>query len=82
MFLPPKPWHDVQPGDVVMWAGVPRTVLGIEPVPPVYRVVYLEGIAPVMVLDFHDAYPVELDTHDAMMNLFAAGLAPEVIKEF
>ncbi len=77
-YLPPIRLDEVTPGMVITdGANVPRTVLGIGTARrPSVLVIYLEGLPPIEVYRHEHAQPVELDTADAIGNLFAADLNP------
>lgn len=79
--LPPIRWADVQPGTVVLDShGTPRIVLSNEPRHANMRLVFVEGLAPVVLWTEHPAHPVELDATDAIGTLYAAGftVTPDV----
>lgn len=78
--LPPTPWHLIAPGTVVLMdAAETRTVLQI--VGDIHGItVYAEGLVPFRVRGDAYAQPVELDTADAIGNLFAAGFTVTPIK--
>ena len=73
-YLPPIPWHLVTPGTVVLDGTMtPRAVVMNMP-HSVTRTVLREGVpSPIAVRHDDLAQPVELDTADAIGNLFAAG---------
>ena len=82
-YLPPIRLDEVTPGMVITdGANVPRTVLGFGTVRdrPDLLVIYLEGLPPIEVYRHEHAQPVELDTADAIGNLYIAGLNPTPIE--
>lgn len=81
--LPPVRWADVTPGTVVLLEGhtVPRTVaFNQDYAADGWHMIWMEGMSPFTVRPDDPAYPVELDTADAIGNLFAAGLTIGVIE--
>jgi hypothetical protein len=76
-YLPPRPWAQVKSGDVVMsFNGITRAVIANDPHPRLagHCMLLLEGLAePLVVRDYMPACVVELDTADAIGNLYAAG---------
>ncbi|MET0426689.1 MAG: hypothetical protein ABW046_22670 [Actinoplanes sp.] len=82
--LPPIPWRLVRPGTVVLDSrGTPRRVLENLQMGSALggRIVLVEGLLPAQVTNEWPAHPVELDTTDAIGNLFAADLTVTPIKE-
>lgn len=74
--LPPIPWADVRPGTVIMFNGIPRTVIMNMP-NSVTRTVLIEGVpAPLTMVPTFFVQPVELDETDAIGALHAADLNP------
>lgn len=83
-YLPPRPWVQVMPGDIVMsFEGVTRRVLVSDPHPRLagHRMLLLEGLAePLVARDYQHACVVELDESDAIGALFVSGLNPTPIE--
>jgi bifunctional N-acetylglucosamine-1-phosphate-uridyltransferase/glucosamine-1-phosphate-acetyltransferase GlmU-like protein len=82
-YLPPRPWLQVAPGDIVMsFNGTAHTVLTNDPHPRLigHRTLLLEGVEPLIVRDFMHACVVELDESDAIGTLHASGLNPAPIE--
>lgn len=77
---PPIPWSLVPDGAVVLWRDAPRRVL-LGPGPN-GDAAWLEGLdVPMYVPPGSTTQLVELDEADAIANLAAAGLSPEIIDE-
>lgn len=78
--LDPRPWHLIAPGAVVLIDGVPRTVLGHDDA-LTSRMVFAEGLQPIVVNPHSYVQPVELDDTDAIGNMLRAGLTVTPIRE-
>ena len=81
-YLAPVPWHAVPPGLVVLdAAGVPRTIVcNITDIGD-RRLVLLEGDPnPHYVTGATLITPIELDTADAIVELYVHGLNPVPIE--
>lgn len=75
---PPISWSLVPSGAVVLWRGVPRRVL-LGPGPH-GDAAWLEGVDVPMYVPFGSMTQlVVIDEADAIANLTAAGLNPEII---
>jgi hypothetical protein len=74
-YLPPTPWAVIRTGEVVLIDGTPRTVLATDGT-PTSRMIFAEGIPPIVVDPRTFATVVELDAADAIGNLYVAGLDP------
>jgi hypothetical protein len=83
-YLPPRPWAQVESGDVVMsFDGVAHAVLANDPHPRLagHRMLLLEGVAePLITRDYMHACVVEFDETDAIGTLYTHGLNPAPIE--
>jgi hypothetical protein len=79
-YLPPRRWHEVTPGTVIMYIDGPRAV-AVEPYGLREVIVHAEGLTPVVMPALALVSPVELDDTDAIGNLLRAGLTLTPIKE-
>ena len=79
--LPPVRFDQLTPGTVITdGAGTPRTVIANDEARPGVRLLLLEGLPPLPVYAHEHADVVELDTADAIGNLFAAGLTIGIVE--
>ena len=77
---PPIPWSAVPDGAVVLLDDRPCRILAVCPATwPGALVIYPECSAPRYVTADDTTYLVQLNETDAIGNLFAAGLNPEVL---
>lgn len=82
-YLPPIPWHAVPPGTVILdRTGVPRAVAANIADVGDRRLILLEGDPnPHDVTGATLITPIELDTADAIVELYVHGLNPVPIGE-